>query len=500
MAPVGSRLRRPGRRTASYVALGALLLSLPGCGNRLAKTELLADNAGSTQFTQSGTSTAPVTGAASTPGGPASSNATAAAPAAPAAAGAGTPATTGTGTVTGKSSTTSNSAPAAKPNSATAPSVVGAGTGQAACAGPKSEIAIGTVGGQSGFIGASLRGGVDAIKAWVADINAKGGLYCHPIRYYVADDDSDPSKNAALTQQMVQDRHVVAMLYSNNPLSAMGGKPILERAHVPTIGSEGGDEYFNTSPDFFPLAATGTKLFEAEYGMLHEVLTPEQQQHLGVLVCLEASVCSSFGGANGAKAAEGYGMRVVYTGSSTMVQPDYTSNCQSAKNAGVQALFTVGEGGFTSRIIRSCAKIGFKPQFATAPIGLAPGIVNLPELDGIMLGGMAVPWLSDHPLAKRYLSTLQRYLPGVLPGGAGSIGWAAAMMFEKVGAGFPDNPTAQDVYNGLYKIKNFDFDGYTAPLTYAKNKPAVYPACWWSMTIRNKQWLSVNGNTRACKT
>lgn len=489
---MGPRTTPLHRRVVAAVAIGALAFSLPACGNRLAKSELLADNQVGAVVQQSGqaTDTTSAVGTIDTGAATGTVPAGSATGTTPATTGATAPGTTGT-TGGGTRTTNAGKGPAAASS--------GTGTpGPTACTGPKSEIAIGTVGGQSGFIGGAVRAGVDAIKAWVADTNAKGGLNCHPIRYYVADDGGDPSKNAALTQQMVEDRKVIAMLFSNNPLSAQGGKPILERARIPTIGSEGADDYFNTSPDFFPLAATGTKLIEANYGMLNEQLTAEQKQHLGVLTCLEAAVCANFGGVNGTRVAEKFGMKVVYSGNSTMVQPDYTSNCQSAKNAGVQAFFTVGDGGFTSRIIRSCAKIGFKPQFASSPVAMAASVVDLPELEGILLGATAEPWVSDHPLVKRYLTTLQKYLPGSLPQGSGSVGWAAAMMFEKVAANLPDNPTSQDVYNGLYRIKNFDFDGYTAPLTYTKGKGASYPTCWWTMTIRGKQWTSPNGSERAC--
>jgi hypothetical protein len=86
----------------------------------------------------------------------------------------------------------------------------------------------------------------------------------------------------------------------------------------------------------------------------------------------------------------------------------------------------------------------------------------------------------------------------VLPAGSGSVGWAIAMMLEKVGANLPDHPTSQDIYDGLWKVKNFDFDGYTAPLTYAKDKPASYPTCWWTMSIHNQQWTTPNGGKRGC--
>jgi branched-chain amino acid transport system substrate-binding protein len=370
----------------------------------------------------------------------------------------------------------------------------------AGCTGTKSEIAIGTVGGQSGIIGAATRAGADAVKAWVADINSRGGLNCHPVRYYVADDGGDPAKNAALTQQMVTDRKVIAMVFSNNPLSAQGGRPVLERAHVPTIGSEGADEYFNTSPDFFPVSPTGTKLFRGAYGMLAQKMTPDQKAHFAILTCLEASVCSSFSSPAGLEIAKQYGMNVVYNASSTMVQPDYTSNCQSAKNAGAKAMFIGADSGMTSRVIRSCSRIGLTMQYAAAPIAMAASVAELPEMDGVLLPATTLPWTVDHPVAQRYLATLAKYLPGALPQASGAIGWASALMLERAAANLPDSPTPADIYAGLWKVKNVDFDGYTVPLTYAKGKPASYPVCWWTMQIVSKQWTSPDNGRRGCAT
>jgi branched-chain amino acid transport system substrate-binding protein len=387
-----------------------------------------------------------------------------------------------------------SSAPKGKPvKAATSP-----GAAPAKCTGPLSEIAIGTVGGQSGFIGAAVHGGVEAVKAWVAETNAKGGLACHPIVYYVADDGGDPAKNAALTQQMLEEHHVIAMIFSNNPLSSQGGKPILERAHVATIGSEGASDYFNSDPDFFPTAATSVKLIDASYAMMSGQLTPDQKAHLGALTCIEAALCSQFGAATGDKYATSNGMTLVFNAGATMVQPDYTSNCQSAKNAGVKALFVVGDSGMLSRTIRSCKRIDFNPVFASSPVGLAPSVSELPDLDGVILSSTTRPWTANDPQAQRYLSTLAKYVPGALPGGAGAVGWGSALVLEQAGKNLPVNPTKDDIYAGLWTIKNNNFNGYLAPLTYAKDKAAVYPVCWWPMVIRNKAWVALDNGAGGC--
>jgi hypothetical protein len=340
---------------------------------------------------------------------------------------------------------------------------------------------------------------VDAIKAWVADTNAHGGVACHPVKYYVADDGGDPARNAALTEQMVSERKVVAMLYSSDPLSAQGGKPVLERAHVATIGNEGASDWFNSSPDFFPVAASGLKIIDAQYALAGQEFTAAQRDHFGVLACLEVSLCSLFGGDTGAKIAKSDGLTMIYNGSATMVAPDYTSNCQAAKNAGVQSMMLAGDNGLVSRAIRSCNKINFHPLYTTSPIAITAAAVELPELEGLIVGSVVKPWTANDPNALRYLATLAKYVPGALPAGAGAVGWACAMAFELAAKNLPANPTPKDVYAGLWTFKNQDFGAYTAPLTFAKDKAASYPLCWWGMEIENKSWVTLNNGTRACK-
>jgi branched-chain amino acid transport system substrate-binding protein len=477
---------------------GALILGLPACGNQLSRDELLADARSHEVVARLGPASGglPVdTGSSSTPiavvppaGGAVVAKAQTAATAIDApgrASGAAGGSVKPSGVKGG--SVKASAAPAA-------PAAPVAG-----CPGPLSEIAIGTVGATSGFIGASLRPGVDAIKAWVADTNAKGGLACHQIKYYVADDGGDPARNAALTEQMVSERHVIAMLYSSDPLSAQGGKSVLEQAHVPTIGDEGAADWFNTSPNFFPVSPAGLKMIVAQYGFAGQQLSPDQRAHFGALACIEVSLCSQFAGPTGARIAAASGMTMIYNGQATMVAPDYTSNCQAAKDAGVQALMLAGDNGLISRAIRSCNHINFHPVYTTSPIAITAAAVDLPELDGVIVSSSTKPWTADDPQAHRYLAALAKYIPGSAPVGSGAVGWASALVFEEAAKNLPANPTPQDVYSGLWNIKGNDFGGFTAPLTYAKDKAAVYPVCWWGMEIENKSWVTLNNGTRACK-
>jgi hypothetical protein len=60
---------------------------------------------------------------------------------------------------------------------------------------------------------------VRAVAAWAAAVNATGGLNCHPVKYIIEDDGGDPSRNQALTQQLVEQDHVIALVHVDAPLA-----------------------------------------------------------------------------------------------------------------------------------------------------------------------------------------------------------------------------------------------------------------------------------------
>jgi branched-chain amino acid transport system substrate-binding protein len=392
------------------------------------------------------------------------------------------------------STTESTSSAAAAPTQAAPRTTAGA-----SCQGPKSTINLGSVGALSGIVGAFTVGGVQAVKSAVSAINATGGLDCHPLKYHVADDGSDPARNAAATQKMVEEDHVIAFLWSGNPIASGGSIGYLEKHRVPMIGGTGGETF--TSPIFYPVAASGRNLIVANYGMFSTTLTPEQKQHVAVLTCVEATICSSFGTSDALAIARDAGLGVVYSGVASLAQPDYTANCQSAKNAGAQAFFIVGDGGMLTRTVRSCALVTFNPQFGSSPVAIAPSLVQDSRLQGLILGGTTLPWMvPSNAQAAAYVATLTKYTPGASPSGAGSVGWASWLVFQyALRKGVPDNPTSADVVSGLNQIKNNTFGGFTAPLTFAPNQDQPSPACWWTIAIKDKQFVSPDGGKRHCK-
>ncbi|HEY3604613.1 MAG TPA: ABC transporter substrate-binding protein, partial [Sporichthyaceae bacterium] len=204
------------RRVPAILTAGLLLLS--ACGTRASDAEIAAEAGGSPSSLSPAVlkqiSDAAAAGAASAVGSAGvPAPAAGAAAAAPAAAAGGTApaagATTGTAATTpaaGAAAATTTKAGAKKntvtTQSAAAPAAAAA-SGPAACTKPGDPVAIGQVGTFSGVTGPAWTGGRTALAVWVKDINARGGLACHPVEVHSADDGGDPAKAAAEVQELV---------------------------------------------------------------------------------------------------------------------------------------------------------------------------------------------------------------------------------------------------------------------------------------------------------
>ena len=79
-----------------------------------------------------------------------------------------------------------------------------------------------------------------------------------------------------------------------------------------------------------------------------------------------------------------------------------------------------------------------------------------------------------------------------------STTYAAALLFQTALANAGANPTAQDVYNGLYAMNGDTLGGYAPPLTYTQGKPTTI-SCFFLVSIKNGAFTSPHGSTYLCQ-
>jgi branched-chain amino acid transport system substrate-binding protein len=487
-----TRSRRGRRGAAAGLVAAALLLS--GCGTRASDAEVRAgveaghvalDQASIDQLRTATGGAAQIIdapGTVPTTSGPAE----------------GTP-----GTAPGSATTPGKPTGTASPPTGTTSGASSATAATSTCTGVGAPLNLGQIGSFSGVLGAVSASARTSLAIWAKHVNARGGVACHPVTVYAADDGADPSRGAAAAQDLIVNKKVSALVGIFSPLSLPAILPVVEKHKVPVVGGDGVDFAWNSHPLLFPQGAGFDGLIEV--GLQQNVR--DGMKKLGLLYCVEASICTSMAKLMPAKAKEA-GAEMVYQSPVSLTQTDFTAQCQNAKNAGVEGFGMGVDGSAIARVARSCAAIGFFPKFISGGGVISPAQSKDP---GIRRNTMSVatpnaPWMrTDLPGQKEYAGALAQYSPGTETDGNSMTAWASAKLFEaaiaKLGTAARDKPIlSPDVLTGLGKIKNETLGGLSPPITFTpgqKSAPSI--KCIYFEVLTDKGWTAPRGSNFVCK-
>jgi branched-chain amino acid transport system substrate-binding protein len=398
--------------------------------------------------------------------------------------------------VSTKGATTVGPGPAASGGGSAAPA--GAPT---PAGGDRSPFVIGSVGTQGGIVGASVADGTKALRAWVTDANARGGLAGRPVSLIVGDDGADPARHQSLVQQLVEEKGVIAFVYNSAPLSGQSSLKYLTDKRVPVIGSELAGQWFYESPMFFPQGSTGLALVYNSVAGVAAQVVPQGKTKVAFLNCQEAQYCTD-ADRIWPQIAPGLGFQVVSRARASLAQPDFTAECLGAKNAGAQVLIMAMDSNSVGRVASSCARADFHPVLSWASTVTLDRHKDDPNLEGAVIPVPLEPWfLTDKPAVAQFVDTLKRYAPGVLPSGSSENGWVAAKLFEKAAAAMPatGKPTSAGLLDGLWGIRNETLGGLTYPITFHRDQKATEVDCWYPVVISKGAFNSPDGGALHCK-
>ncbi|WP_156869972.1 ABC transporter substrate-binding protein [Sporichthya polymorpha] len=487
--------RRLARAGAATLLAGAVVLT-SGCGTRTPIAEIVAaeGRAPATTGVEGGVPTDP--GAVAAPG----------------AVDPGVPdpgATTDTGTAPGGTAPgagTATTAPGAKPaaGAGAKPAAAaggGATTQSQTCTKVLEPIRIGQVGGWTGIVGNILSPTRLAMQVWVKDINARGGIACHPVQLFQADDGSDPSRSSAAVQDLVQNKKVVALVGSQAPVSISGFAAKVNQLKIPAVGGDLINFEWNRTPYMFP---QGGDLDGDVLGAI-KVQADRGFKKVATIYCVEAKPCTDAVGVID-RGKDKIGIQEVYKTQVSITSTDYSAQCQAAKNAGADQLLLAIDASAISRLVRSCKALNYTPAISTSPIAVGGSVTsdkNVQELT-LAVGSATAPWTEKStPAQKRYHEAFARYAPGVTPDGASNVAWVSGELFAKalsnLGAEAAGPITSELVLKGLGTIKKDNLGGLTIPLTfkYGQDSAGPYP-CWFPVLLTIKGWQAPQGNKATC--
>ncbi|HEX3827841.1 MAG TPA: ABC transporter substrate-binding protein [Sporichthyaceae bacterium] len=384
--------------------------------------------------------------------------------------------------------------------------VVPAGSAEAPtntrCTRSSEPVAIGQVGTFSGLAGTVTAPIRAALAVWAKDVNARGGLACHPVAVWSDDDGGDPARAAAEVQELVAEHHVVALVGNLVAASINGFAPAVAAAKIPAIG---GGSYTMQDFDnrwFFP---DGASVQDQVMGVLRDGVD-QGHRRLGALYCVEATVCTQADEyfKNGAAPA---GAAMVYNAPVSITQPDYTAQCLNARDAKVDLLGVALDGASIGRVARSCTAIGYRPVFAASAAVFGPDQANDPTIRsfGVVTITTEAPWfLDDQPGLRAFHEAMDRWAPTSNLTNASLIGWTSAELFraavEKVADQAGTGPiTPELVLTGLGRIHDDTLGGLTGPLTFTPDEThATSNGCVFYELLTTAGWAAPRGSRPVC--
>lgn len=339
---------------------------------------------------------------------------------------------------------------------AVAPGCKGAGGGK--------EIVLGTFGTEGGVIGANVVTAPVGIRAWTADVNARGGLCGHPVRVvFGGNDNGDPATAQAIARRLVERDKVVAFITPYSPTAMPPVYDYLEQMRIPVISDASQVQRSEKSPMSFNPASGSAA---SQLGFIASFATQSKARKVGYLYLREVSSAKANVDASKAYAAR-YGVQVVYEAAVSLAQPDFTAETSAARSAGADVIVGVVDYTTMGKIIGSANRQGYKPEYAGSLAFVSDAIKGQADLfEGVMANTPTSSYTT--PQLAEYRAAVRAYVPRGQLGLLGPVAWSAGKLFERIAPQLDADPTSAEIIEAFYTVKNENLGGVVYPFSFTK--------------------------------
>lgn len=353
------------------------------------------------------------------------------------------------------------------------------------------EIRLGTFGSEGGVIGANVATAPVGIRAWVADVNARGGLCGHPVRVIFGGNDSgDPAQAQAIARRLVEQDKVIGFLSPYSPTGMPSVYPILQQRGIPVIAdASSGPEMDRFTVSFQPAAS-----FAAHgYGFSAAFVDQTPLRKVAIVTLAEvASAAVSVQSIREFAAKSGY--QIVYEASVSLASPDFTAQMTEARNRGAEVV--IGVVDFTSmlKIIRSAARQGYKPQFSGSLAFVTDAIKSgAAEFEGVVAYSPTALYTS--PPAKPYRDAVARYVPRGELGLLGPVAWAGGRVLEEIAPELVKDLSPAGLMRALYTLRDTDLGGLVPRFSFTPGGHPNVNRCVLPVRYVGGRWTAPKGDS-----
>jgi len=336
-----------------------------------------------------------------------------------------------------------------------------AGTSSAATGTP---YLIGLVTDETGPLAAERAQDLPSAQAAAKSINAAGGINGHPISLVVADEQSSPTGAATAFQELVTEKHVLAIASDSNFFDS--GEPFLHSHDVAVIGLDSGNSALN--PAYTNQFPVGT---DAGNSLQQPDNTPQlwAKQHGGTkwaVLCYTglgneySQMCDELG-----SIATGVGMKSVLVDTSIpLANPNYTSVALQIKNSGADAIDLVMSSEDDTGITTALYNDGVTPKAVIADTW-TQGFVNNADqkaVQNVFVDEPFASWDIHNAGTTAMQAAFQKYAPNVQPTENPYFMYTGVLTLAEGLKNAGANPTSASLVTALNALTDWDADGLWA--------------------------------------
>jgi branched-chain amino acid transport system substrate-binding protein len=336
------------------------------------------------------------------------------------------------------------------------------------------------------------------LNLWASYVDAHGGICGRQVHMYVDDDGGSPSVAISNIEDLVQNKHVAALVaeLTSATLSAQQGYE--ESNGIPLIGGDVEQGAWNLSPVFFPQAASDPEQLVAFYKAAQSFPSGNK---VAFLYCIEVAACSAaFNYQMNDHIPQAAGSTVVYSKEVSLTQISFAAECQAAKAAGAGAILTAGDASFTERIANSCGQQGITMVYMAPGAAASGDMVQNQYMNNHTVTTTTVqPWMvSSTPGSAFFAQLMNAY--NVQRNGFSSLAFVSVLLAQQVLTLIGSGPvTTQTVLETLRtKIHGFTAGGMTGPL-YFHSGAQTQMTCTGLAEIQNSTWVGANNGALTCR-
>jgi ABC-type branched-subunit amino acid transport system substrate-binding protein len=471
------------RKSPVVPVLLAVALSLTACGSRLndaqrqaaANGALVAQGGGTGGGgTATGGTTGGTTGGA---GGTTTGSATG-----------GTTGTGGSSTTTGGTTGGTNGGSTGSTSGAAAPA---GGNGGATDVGvTDNSITLGNVSDLSGPVPGLFQGAVIGTQAYLAKVNAAGGLFGRQLKLKVGDGQLQCDENTRQTQALSP--KVFAFVGSFSIYDGCGADVLKATPGIPDVHNALDHKALALSNNFSvaPLVSgwrTGPLLdYKKKYG--------SRFQAIGTIYANAGGGAATWTGCEAA--INKLGGKVLYKRGFQAAETDFTADIVGMQRAGVKMIYVIASDAPTfARIVTAARQQSVDWPILAGGVAYDEGFIQRAgtAAEGVYNDQQFAMFFNKDeadrvPAVKDFQTWTNKVAPGEKLDLFAVYGWSSAQMFVKALTAAGPKAKRADVIAQLKKITSFDADGMLAPSNPAGKKP---PTCWLGAVVKSGKWTRV---------